>query len=84
MTYNPALQKWEGNESALLDFDKPFVNPVRPALITNIGGSKIPQVVGGMVFDPDKMCWIGNDEDVDVFEGLGIETKGSQEGKNSN
>ncbi|KAK1761168.1 protein byr4 [Echria macrotheca] len=30
----------------------------RPALITNIGTTKGVQVVGGMVFDPQNMCWI--------------------------
>ncbi|KAJ3056299.1 hypothetical protein HK097_007399 [Rhizophlyctis rosea] len=68
MTYNPDLQKWEGNEEALLDFDR--ATPVRPALITNKGGSKMPHTVGQMVFDPVKMCWIGNEEDVDVFAGV--------------
>ncbi|KAJ3046196.1 hypothetical protein HDV00_000007 [Rhizophlyctis rosea] len=68
MVYNPTLQKWEGNEEALLDFDR--ATPARPALITNKGGSKLPHTVGQMVFDPVKMCWIGNDEDVDVFAGV--------------
>jgi len=30
----------------------------RPALITNIGATKGVQVVGGMVFDPQAMCWL--------------------------
>ncbi|KAK0706560.1 hypothetical protein B0T26DRAFT_727102 [Lasiosphaeria miniovina] len=30
----------------------------RPALITNFGASKGVQVVGGMVFDPQNMCWL--------------------------
>lgn len=30
----------------------------RPALITNINASQGVQVVGGMVFDPQKMCWL--------------------------
>ncbi|CRK20724.1 hypothetical protein BN1723_002691 [Verticillium longisporum] len=30
----------------------------RPALITNITGTKNVQVVGGMVFDPQNMCWL--------------------------
>ncbi|KAI8587477.1 hypothetical protein BDZ88DRAFT_239131 [Geranomyces variabilis] len=65
MVYNPTLQKWEGNEDALLEFDR--ASPSRPALITNVGGYKLPQSVGGMVFDPVRMCWLGNDEDGDVF-----------------
>lgn len=30
----------------------------RPALITNISSTKGVQVVGGMVFDPQNMCWL--------------------------
>ncbi|KAK4178518.1 putative cytokinesis inhibitor byr4, partial [Triangularia setosa] len=30
----------------------------RPALITNINATKGVQVVGGMVFDPQAMCWL--------------------------
>ena len=30
----------------------------RPALITNINSSQNVQVVGGMVFDPHRMCWL--------------------------
>jgi len=30
----------------------------RPALITNVGSTKGFQIVGGMVFDPQNMCWI--------------------------
>lgn len=30
----------------------------RPALITNINSSQGVQVVGGMVFDPHRMCWL--------------------------
>ncbi|KAF7559734.1 hypothetical protein G7046_g4440 [Stylonectria norvegica] len=30
----------------------------RPALITNITATKGVQVVGGMVFDPENMCWL--------------------------
>ncbi len=30
----------------------------RPALIQNVNPSKNVQVVGGMVFDPERMCWL--------------------------
>ena len=30
----------------------------RPALITNFSGTQGVQVVGGMVFDPQNMCWL--------------------------
>lgn len=37
--------------------DKENATP-RPALITNISTTKGVQVVGGMVFDPQNMCWL--------------------------
>lgn len=37
--------------------DKEMSTP-RPALITNFSATKGVQVVGGMVFDPQAMCWI--------------------------
>lgn len=70
MVYNPKLQKWEGNDEMMLDFEKKLqVKPQsRPALITNISGCKTSQRVGEMIFDPVKMCWIGNEQEVvDVF-----------------
>jgi hypothetical protein len=48
----------------------------RPALITNIGATKGVQVVGGMVFDPQNMCWLkiapqtGRAEQNDPLDGL--------------
>lgn len=66
MFYNPETQEWEGNENATAGFDLP--TPVAPpsprspkpapALITNVGSSTGFQVVGGMVFDPHRMCWL--------------------------
>ncbi|CAG8526558.1 7265_t:CDS:10 [Cetraspora pellucida] len=58
MVYNPVLQRWDGNESILKDFDP---SPQRPALISNMNpqstNTKSLQVVGKMIFDPVKMCW---------------------------
>ncbi|GAA6005541.1 hypothetical protein JCM10207_005244 [Rhodosporidiobolus poonsookiae] len=34
MTYNPVLQRWEGNESILREFDKALATSTRPALIS--------------------------------------------------
>ncbi|KAK3946310.1 protein byr4 [Diplogelasinospora grovesii] len=48
----------------------------RPALITNIGAPKGVQVVGGMVFDPQNMCWLklgpqnGKPEESDPMDGF--------------
>ena len=61
MVYNAVLQKWEGNEDILRDFDR--VTPSKPNLIRNLGGHKHGAIENGMVFDPVKMCWLGNDMD---------------------
>lgn len=72
MYYNADTFRWEGNENALNAFDHTTQSPVpssalsrerdtttpRPALITNISSTKGVQVVGGMVFDPQNMCWL--------------------------
>jgi hypothetical protein len=71
MQYNPVLFRWEGNENALVPFDVPDFHPrgqspggspnsKPPALITNmnVGQAGGVQVVGGMVFDPRRMCWL--------------------------
>ncbi|OAR02413.1 hypothetical protein LLEC1_06806 [Akanthomyces lecanii] len=74
MYYNADTFRWEGNENALNAFDhttmqSPVPSPAhiarekdittpRPALITNISSTKGVQVVGGMVFDPQNMCWL--------------------------
>ncbi|KAH7347739.1 hypothetical protein B0T11DRAFT_233561 [Plectosphaerella cucumerina] len=39
-------------------FKEKEVSTPRPALITNITSTKGVQVVGGMVFDPQNMCWL--------------------------
>lgn len=61
MRYNPATYKWEGNENATVEFE-PIPSPrsprTAPALITNVGATSGVQVVGGMVFDPQRMCWL--------------------------
>ncbi|KAE8392738.1 hypothetical protein BDV23DRAFT_53849 [Aspergillus alliaceus] len=86
MQYNPAAFRWEGNEGLIQGFetDSPKSPKPAPALITNVGAMQNVQVVGGMVFDPRRMCWLKmaplqpgtkglvavQDED-DVFAGLG-------------
>lgn len=50
----------------------------RPALITNINSGQNVQVVGGMVFDPQRMCWLkmpveatrGRRDTVDTMDGF--------------
>ncbi|TPX33376.1 hypothetical protein SmJEL517_g03769 [Synchytrium microbalum] len=66
MVYNAALQKWEGNEEAIKAFDQIVTDRVKPPLITNIGGHKSAQRVGGMRYDPHNQTWNGND-DIDPF-----------------
>jgi hypothetical protein len=84
MTYNPRTHRWDGNEEILRDFDaispRDVFTPPRPALISNITSGSIRgvQVVGGMIFDPQRMCWLTNAsgdnpdamEEEDPFEGL--------------
>lgn len=87
--------RWEGNDQALRDFDAVGTS-IRPALITHLTGSSIgspvgslvngARVVGNMIFDPIRMCWIStlppDEDEPDVFaelfdeEGDGWETKG--------
>ncbi|CAG8906851.1 unnamed protein product [Penicillium egyptiacum] len=74
MRYNPTNFRWEGNENLVQEFDATPKSPKpAPALITNVGAMQNVQTVGGMVFDPHRMCWLraslGADED-DVFAGL--------------
>lgn len=77
MRYNPADFRWEGNENQIPDFEFSGSKSPKPApaLITNVGTMQNVQTVGGMVFDPHRMCWLkaatveaGDDDD--VFAGL--------------
>ncbi|KAK3304410.1 uncharacterized protein B0T15DRAFT_400367 [Chaetomium strumarium] len=91
MWYNPETFRWEGNDNVLSAFEVPASTPStasvpphlireqtatpRPALITNIGATKGVQVVGGMVFDPQNMCWLklapqGRSEESDPLDGF--------------
>ena len=71
MSWNPNLFRWEGNENALAPFEVPTPQPTAlaspkspgggktaPALIANVGTTKGVQMSGGMVFDPQRMCWL--------------------------
>ena len=71
MSWNPTLFRWEGNENALAPFEVPISQPsalasprspgggkMAPALIANVGATKGVQMSGGMVFDPQRMCWL--------------------------
>ncbi|KAL2368703.1 hypothetical protein RJZ57_006904, partial [Blastomyces gilchristii] len=61
MRYNPATYKWEGNENATVEFEQipsPRSPRAAPALITHVGATSGVQIVGGMVFDPQRMCWL--------------------------
>ena len=71
MSWNPVLFRWEGNENALAPFEVPIPQPTAlaspkspgggkaaPALIANVGATKGVQMSGGMVFDPQRMCWL--------------------------
>ncbi|KAJ6164332.1 hypothetical protein N7470_003004 [Penicillium chermesinum] len=86
MQYNPTTFRWEGNENLVQDFDvsiAPKSPKPAPALITNMGVVDNVQTVGGMIFDPQRMCWlraaspgsghnggIAPEDEEDVFAGL--------------
>ncbi|KAI0800948.1 hypothetical protein C8Q74DRAFT_1214718 [Fomes fomentarius] len=84
MKWNPITLRWEGNDQALRDFDSAVGTSSRPALITHLTGSSIgspvgsfasgARVVGNMIFDPQRMCWIStlppDEEEPDVFADL--------------
>jgi hypothetical protein len=82
MKWNPQTLRWEGNEQILRDFDAAIGTSTRPALITHLtasyigspGGSSSARVVGNMVFDPSRMCWMSTlppeQEEPDVFADL--------------
>ncbi|CAE6476486.1 unnamed protein product [Rhizoctonia solani] len=87
MKWNPKTLRWEGNEQVLKEFDA-HAAPSRPALITHLTGSSIgglmsptgsmlasgARIVGNMLFDPVRMCWISRlppeEDEPDVFAGL--------------
>lgn len=80
MRYNPNTYRWEGNENLVQEFDNNVASrspKPAPALITNVGTMQNVQTVGGMVFDPHRMCWLrvkskdpAPDDEDDVFAGL--------------
>ncbi|KZT75159.1 hypothetical protein DAEQUDRAFT_681987 [Daedalea quercina L-15889] len=84
MKWNPSTLRWEGNDQALRDFDSAVGSSTRPALITHLTGSSMgspvssfaagARVVGTMIFDPSRMCWIStlppDEEEPDVFADL--------------
>lgn len=83
MRWNPRTLRWEGNEQVLRDFDNAIGSSTRPALITNLTASTLgspasssfgipgARVVGNMLFDPIKMCWVSQlppeEEEPDPF-----------------
>lgn len=88
MHWNPVSLRWEGNDAVLRDFEP---GSARPALITHLTGSSVgklasppgsfrsqpngARVVGDMMFDPVKMCWVSNNgEEEDPFAGIDDET----------
>ncbi|KAI9744217.1 MAG: hypothetical protein M1818_002369 [Claussenomyces sp. TS43310] len=57
-SFDPPLQSPSGTSMPPHAFREKENTTPRPALITNINASQGVQVVGGMVFDPQKMCWL--------------------------
>ncbi|KAG9018966.1 hypothetical protein FRB90_007730 [Tulasnella sp. 427] len=85
MKWNPKTLKWEGNDSILKEFE--LSSSSRPALITHLTGSSMggltsppgtfsslmsgARVVGEMMFDPIRMCWVStNGEEDDPFASM--------------
>lgn len=61
MHYNPVTFVWEGNENLMQDFESATLSKSpksTPALIANVGTMQNVQAVGGMIFDPHRMCWL--------------------------
>ena len=99
MSFNPKMLRWEGNEQILRDFDAVVASSSRPALITNLSGqapstpvngqssATTLQVVGSMLFDPIKVCWVhqfGDALEEDPFAAIDeLETLDEEEGKGS-
>ncbi|GAA5866708.1 hypothetical protein JCM3774_001965 [Rhodotorula dairenensis] len=48
MTYNPVLQRWEGNEAVLRDFDKASATSARPALISPLSSTVLSPTKSGL------------------------------------
>ena len=48
MTWNPAAQRWEGNEGVLREFDKALATSTRPALITQLSAGFSPHRARGL------------------------------------
>lgn len=69
MKFNPRKLIWEGNDIELKKFES--LNTKAPGLIAFISNKGV-QVVGDMVFDPEKLCWIrvNGDQEKDPFEGV--------------
>ena len=84
MKWNPHTMRWEGNDQALRDFDVAVGTSIRPALITHLTVSGLgspagsfgsgARIVGNMIFDPAKMCWVStlppDEDEPDVFANL--------------
>lgn len=84
MKWNPHTLRWEGNDQILREFDIAAGTSTRPALITHLSGTTIgspigsiasgARIVGNMVFDPTRMCWISTlppeEDEPDVFANL--------------
>lgn len=60
MTYDPFRHRWDGNESALSDFNHE---------------SGVALVVGDMVFDTKRMQWVGGVREEDPFAGIDEDEK---------
>lgn len=71
MRYNPETLRWEGNEMDLSRFDSIKLN--KPKLISK-NTAKPPKdkrhIVGNMLFDPEKLCWVSMEAEDDPFQDI--------------
>lgn len=97
MKWNSTKQKWEGNENDLKIFEQVLNSSSIPALISSStglmtkgksigigggGGGGNGKIVGDMIFDQVKMCWLpkpGGIEEPDVFELMDLDDEDEME-----
>lgn len=71
MRYNPETLRWEGNEMDLSRFDSIKLN--QPKLISKNAAKPSKEkrhIVGKMLFDPEKLCWVSMDPEDDPFQDI--------------
>ncbi|CAG8502293.1 8098_t:CDS:2 [Ambispora gerdemannii] len=65
MVYNPDLQRWDGNESILKEFEA-YLTPRNNSTLN----TKNVKIIDNMIFDPKRLCWCSSQTNLeeDAFE----------------